>query len=119
MAHGCIGRAAAEGARGRERQAEAAACRCDGRRLRIFNVIDDVTRECLPAVVDTSISGKRVARELATVVARRGKPELIVSDHMECVADPHPPRSRPPTLSAEVAAENACRAGDRIFSADC
>ena len=33
-----------------------------GRRLRILNVVDDVTKECLAAVVDTSISGKRVAR---------------------------------------------------------
>ncbi len=53
----------------------------DGRRLRVFNVVDDVTKECLAAVVDTSISGKRVARALAAIVARRGKPELIVSDH--------------------------------------
>ena len=53
----------------------------DGRRLRILNVLDDITKECLAAVVDTSISGKRVARELSAVVARRGKPELIVSDH--------------------------------------
>jgi putative transposase len=53
----------------------------DGRRLRIFNVIDDVTKECLAAVVDTSISGRRVARELAALVARRGKPKLVVSDH--------------------------------------
>ena len=52
-----------------------------GRRLRIFNVIDDVTKECLAAVVDTSISGARVARELARVIAWRGKPGLIVSDH--------------------------------------
>ncbi|MEO1317974.1 MAG: IS3 family transposase [Pseudomonadota bacterium] len=52
-----------------------------GRRLRILNVIDDVTRECLAAVVDTSVSGGRVARELKAIVARRGKPELIVSDH--------------------------------------
>jgi len=52
-----------------------------GRRLRILNVIDDVTKECLAAVVDTSISGRRVARELEAVVARRGKPELVVSDH--------------------------------------
>ena len=42
---------------------------------------DDVTKECLAAVVDTSISGKRVARELTALVAMRGKPELIVSDH--------------------------------------
>ena len=53
----------------------------DGRRLRILNVVDDVTKECLAAVVDTSISGRRVARELSAVVARRGRPGLIVSDH--------------------------------------
>lgn len=53
----------------------------DGRRFRIFNVVDDVTKECLAAVVDTSISGRRVARELTALVARRGKPGLIVSDH--------------------------------------
>ena len=52
-----------------------------GRRFRIFNVIDDVTKECLAAVVDTSISGRRVARELTALVARRGRPGLIVSDH--------------------------------------
>jgi putative transposase len=52
-----------------------------GRRFRILNVIDDVTKECLAAVADTSISGKRVARELAALVARRGRPAMIVSDH--------------------------------------
>ena len=52
-----------------------------GRRFRIFNVIDDVTKECLAAVVDTSISGRRVARELTALIARRGMPDLIVSDH--------------------------------------
>jgi putative transposase len=52
-----------------------------GRRLRILNILDDVTKECLAAVADTSISGKRVARELTALVARRGKPALIVSDH--------------------------------------
>jgi len=36
-----------------------------GRRFRVFNVIDDVTKECLAAIVDTSISGRRVARELS------------------------------------------------------
>jgi len=53
----------------------------NGRRLRILNVIDDVTKECLAAVADTSISGRRVARELDAILARRGKPGLIVSDH--------------------------------------
>ena len=34
----------------------------NGRRFRILNVIDDVTKECLAAIADTSISGRRVAR---------------------------------------------------------
>jgi putative transposase len=52
-----------------------------GRRFRILNIVDDVTRECLAAVPDTSISGKRVARELSTLIRRRGAPGMIVSDH--------------------------------------
>lgn len=52
-----------------------------GRRFRILNVIDEATRECLAAVVDTSISGRRVVRELTTIVARRGRPDMIVSDN--------------------------------------
>ncbi len=52
-----------------------------GRRFRVLNIVDDVTRECLAAVPDTSISGKRVARELTALIERRGKPVLIVSDH--------------------------------------
>ena len=31
-----------------------------GRRFRVLNIVDDVTRECLRAVPDTSISGRRV-----------------------------------------------------------
>lgn len=53
----------------------------NGRRFRILNIVDDVTRECLAAIPDTSISGRRVARELSAVVQRRGKPGLIVSDN--------------------------------------
>jgi putative transposase len=52
-----------------------------GRRFRILNIIDDVTKECLTAVADTSISGRRVARELTALLARRGRPAMIVSDH--------------------------------------
>ena len=52
-----------------------------GRRFRILNIVDDVTRECLAAIPDTSISGKRVARELTTIIAWRGKPRMIVSDN--------------------------------------
>lgn len=53
----------------------------NGRRFRILNIVDDVTRECLGAVPDVSISGVRVARELTAIVARRGKPGMIVSDN--------------------------------------
>ena len=52
-----------------------------GRRFRILNVVDDVTRECLMAMADTSISGVRVARELTTLIGRRGNARMIVSDH--------------------------------------
>ncbi len=52
-----------------------------GRRFRILNVVDDVTRECLAAIPDTSISGRRVVRELTSLIERRGKPGMIVSDN--------------------------------------
>ena len=53
----------------------------NGRRFRVLNVVDDVTKECLGAIPDTSISGRRVARELTAIVERRGKPGSIVSDN--------------------------------------
>jgi putative transposase len=53
----------------------------DGRRFRILEVYDDCTRECLALVADTSIGGRRVARELDAIIAWRGKPATIVSDN--------------------------------------
>ncbi len=53
----------------------------NGQRFRVLNVVDDVTRECLAAIPDTSISGHRVARELTALIERRGKPAMIVSDN--------------------------------------
>ena len=53
----------------------------DGRRFRVLVIVDDFTRECLALVVDTSISGRRVARELDAIVAARGKSLMIVSDN--------------------------------------
>jgi putative transposase len=53
----------------------------DGRRLRILTVVDDYSRECLALVVDTSLSGQRVARELDAVIACRSRPATIVSDN--------------------------------------
>ena len=52
-----------------------------GRRFRVLNIVDDVTRECLAAVSDTSISGRRVVRELTELIAQRGKPGMSVSDN--------------------------------------
>ena len=52
-----------------------------GRRFRVLVVVDDFTRECLALVVDTSLSGIRVARELDTLIGARGKPLMIVSDN--------------------------------------
>jgi putative transposase len=57
---------------------DALAC---GRRFRILAVVDDFTRECLALVADTSLSGRRVARELDAVIARRGRPLACVSDN--------------------------------------
>lgn len=47
----------------------------------LLNVVDDVARECLAAIPDTSISGRRVARELSILIEHRGKPGMIVSDN--------------------------------------
>lgn len=53
----------------------------NGRRFRILNMVDDPTKQCLGAIPDTSISGRRVARELTAIIEPRGKPGMIVSDH--------------------------------------
>lgn len=53
----------------------------DGRKIRLLNIIDEFTRESLKMVVDTSLSGARVARELNELIKIRGKPEQIISDN--------------------------------------
>ena len=52
-----------------------------GRRFRVLNIVDDVTRECLAALPDTSISGRRVVRELTELIRQNGKPGMIMSDN--------------------------------------
>ena len=44
-------------------------------------MVDDFSRECLACVVDTSIGGVRVVRELERLVMERGAPRVIVSDN--------------------------------------
>jgi transposase InsO family protein len=53
----------------------------DGRRFRILKVLDNVTKEGLASVVDTSISGRRLARELTALVEERGRPGVIGPDN--------------------------------------
>lgn len=53
----------------------------DGRRFRVLAVVDDLSRECLALVADTSLSGLHMTRELDAIVKRRGKPHTIVSDN--------------------------------------
>lgn len=53
----------------------------DGRRFRILSVIDQYSRQCIGLIVDTSLSGARVARELTRLITTRAKPEAIVSDN--------------------------------------
>lgn len=51
----------------------------NGRRFRVLNVIDDYSRECVLQIVDTSISGMRVARELSAL--SRPLPRTLVCDN--------------------------------------
>jgi putative transposase len=53
----------------------------NSRRFRTLCVVDDFTREALVVVVDVSLSGVRVARELDRLIEQRGKPRMIVSDN--------------------------------------
>ena len=51
------------------------------RRFRILTLVDDFTRKCLGLVVDTSLTGLLVVRELDHIVETRGRPRMIVSDN--------------------------------------
>ena len=44
-------------------------------------MVDDFSRECLACVVDTSLSGVRVVRELERLTNERATPAIIVSDN--------------------------------------
>jgi putative transposase len=52
-----------------------------GRKFRVLNIVDDLTREALAIEVDTSLGGARVVRVLDRLVALRGLPEVIVCDN--------------------------------------
>jgi putative transposase len=53
----------------------------DGRRIRILNVIDEFTRECLASVVERRITRDVVIGTLFELFLRRGAPEHVRSDN--------------------------------------
>lgn len=53
----------------------------NGRRIRCLTLVDNFTKECLATVVDISITGLRVARELDHVIAGRSAPGSISVDN--------------------------------------
>ena len=50
-------------------------------RFRTLNIVDDYTRECVGQLVDTSISGQRLAAFLDTLGCQHGLPREIVLDN--------------------------------------
>ena len=53
----------------------------NGRRFRVFNIVDDFSRECVVQIVDFSISGLRLTRELDRLAESRPLPKTIVCDN--------------------------------------
>jgi putative transposase len=53
----------------------------NGRRLRVLNIVDDYTRECVLQIVDFSISGERMAVELDRLANLRSLPKTVVCDN--------------------------------------
>ena len=53
----------------------------NGRRIRMLNVVDDCTRECLAIETDTSMPGARVIEVLERLADDRGLPRAIVADN--------------------------------------
>lgn len=53
----------------------------DGRKIRLLNIVDEYTRECLRIEVDTSLNGVRVVRALEELRTSRGLPERLLTDN--------------------------------------
>lgn len=53
----------------------------EGRAIRVLTIIDEFTRECLAAEVDTGISSRQVARSLERILERRPAPRSLRCDN--------------------------------------
>jgi putative transposase len=49
----------------------------DGRWFRVLTVVDQLTRDCLALLPDSSLTGQKAALALSQVVAERGTPVSI------------------------------------------
>jgi putative transposase len=56
-------------------------CLADRRAVRVLNVVDAFTRECLTIEVDTSLSARRVVAVLDRLVWKHGLPETLRIDN--------------------------------------
>lgn len=56
-------------------------CTTTGQTVRVFNVVDDYTRQSVAVAVDTSLASERVTRALDTAIREYGKPTAIVCDN--------------------------------------
>lgn len=54
----------------------------DGRKFRMFNVIDEYTRECLAIKVKRKLNSKDVLMVLSKLFIHRGVPEYVRSDNV-------------------------------------
>jgi putative transposase len=61
----------------------------DGHQVKLLNIIDEYTRECLAIVVDRSIDANRVVGTLARLAIERGRPPAFVrfDIHSQCQLD--------------------------------
>jgi putative transposase len=53
----------------------------DGRRFRVFNVVDDFSRQSLVAYAATSLPSSSVTLHLELAIEQRGKPQTLVCDN--------------------------------------
>ena len=53
----------------------------NGRPFRTFNVINDHNKEATDSTIDTSLSARRITRELDRLIEWRGTPEAIRVDN--------------------------------------
>ena len=53
----------------------------DGRQVKLLNIIDEYTRECLAIVIDNSISSEKVVAVLERLVVEREAPEFVRFDN--------------------------------------